>query len=64
VYPKFGDDAKTFTIGEKRPEKFNDNVGPGHYNPERAESVTKPHYPEVKITNGSLSRPNSFAIQA
>ena len=61
---KFGDDVRGFTIGEKRPEKLSDNVGPGHYNPERAECVTKPHYPEVKITNGSPSRPNSFAIQA
>jgi hypothetical protein len=26
---KFGDDAKTFTIAEKRPEKSNEGVGPG-----------------------------------
>jgi hypothetical protein len=42
VYPKFGEDAKTFTIGEKRPEKATDKIGPGHYSPERGDVVTKP----------------------
>jgi len=36
-------------------------VGPGHYSPERAETVTKPVYPSYKIPN-SPSRPESFAI--
>lgn len=42
TYPNFGDDAKTFTIGEKRTEKASEGVGPGHYSPERAEVITKP----------------------
>jgi len=53
--------AKGFTIGEKRPEKPNDNVGPGHYSPERAESITKPLAPSAKINANSPSRPESFA---
>jgi hypothetical protein len=54
---KFGDDVKGFTIGEKRPAKLNDNVGPGHYSPERSDSVTKKQAPAVKISTGSPSRP-------
>ena len=57
----FLSDVKGFKIGELRPQKLNDNVGPGHYNPERAESVTKPVNPSYKISN-SPSRPESFAI--
>ena len=53
--------AKGFKIGEKRPEKPNDNVGPGHYSPERAESITKPLAPSAKINANSPSRPESFA---
>ena len=59
---KFGNDAKTFKFGEKRPEKSNDNVGPGHYSPERAELVTKPIAPSAKINPNSPSRPSSYAL--
>jgi hypothetical protein len=57
---KFGDDAKPFRIGEKRPEKLNDNVGPGHYSPERAESVTKPKTKNF-VFSKEPSRPDSLA---
>lgn len=57
---KFGDDAKSFKIGEKRPEKPNDNVGPGHYSPERAERVVKSHTPSFSMPI-SPARPTSFA---
>ena len=37
---KFGKDVKSFTIGEKKPERIDpDNR---NYNPERAEALTKP----------------------
>jgi hypothetical protein len=37
-------------------------IGPGHYSPERADTVTKPSVSTVKIgLNPSPSRPDSFA---
>ena len=43
----FGDDTKTFTIGEKRIEKVRETtMGPGAYSPERADGVTR-----IKTTN-------------
>ena len=38
-------DVKGFKIGEKRPQKKDDGVGPGKYNPEKAEAFTKPQAP-------------------
>jgi len=62
---KFGDDAKPFMIGERRPQKLNDNVGPGHYSPERADSITKTQAPRINMgMNKSPSRPDGFAIQS
>jgi hypothetical protein len=57
---KFGDDVKGFTIGEKRPEKAGEGIGPGHYSPERAESLTKSKTPAV-VFSKEPSRPQSFA---
>lgn len=39
---EFGKDGKTFTIGEKYSEKYDQNLGPGTYNPEKADSLTRP----------------------
>jgi hypothetical protein len=38
----FGKDAKSFTIGEKYAEKYDQNLGPGTYNHEKADVLTKP----------------------
>lgn len=35
----FGEGAKKFTIGEKKPESPNRNPGPGYYEPEKASSI-------------------------
>ena len=48
---KFAKDTKTFTIGEKREFKVTESVGPGQYEIERAEVLTKSKAP--KITMGS-----------
>lgn len=36
---KFGSKTKSFTIGEKKPATYNQNPGPGYYDPN--ESITK-----------------------
>ena len=48
---KFGSDSKTFTMGEKREFKVVESVGPGQYEIERAEVLTKSKAP--KITMGT-----------
>ena len=57
---KFGYDVKSFKIGEKRPKKVGEGIGPGQYSPERAESVTKAKTPVVLFSK-QASRPQSFA---
>ena len=54
----FGKDAKGFTIGEKRPEKLGDGLGPGAYDPEKADAMTRSRMPRVDFS-GSPSRGNS-----
>lgn len=46
----FGDDAKSFTIGAKRLERVERSPGPGDYNHERSDSVTKTRAPAVDFT--------------
>ena len=59
---KFMDDVKPFTIGMKRPKKIETDVPePGRYNPERAETVTKPKTPGAVIPK-SPCRPKSIAV--
>ena len=38
---------KTFTIGEKRYERVVETMGPGTYDPDRADGVTKPKMPNI-----------------
>ena len=58
---KFMDDVKPFTIGMKRPKKIDTGVPePGRYNPDRADTVTKPKTPGTFIPK-SPSRPKSIA---
>ena len=57
---RFNDNVKSFKIGEKRPEKPREGMGPGTYSPEIADSVTKPKMPNINM-GGSPARPVSFA---
>jgi hypothetical protein len=45
----FLSDVKGFKIGEKRPQKLDDSVGPGRYNPDKADAYTKPQAPQINI---------------
>jgi hypothetical protein len=48
---EFGSDAKPFTIGEKRKEPIRRTVGPGDYEPTRADSVTRSKSRTTLIVN-------------
>ena len=37
----FGHDTKSFTIGQKRSERFVETMGPGAYSPEKGDALTK-----------------------
>ena len=57
---KFGEDTKTFKIGEKRETRIEQTVGPGTYDHAKADELTKTK--SVRITMGSSpSRPDTFA---
>ena len=57
---RFNSNVKSFKIGEKRPEKPREGMGPGAYEIEIANSVTKTR--TVNINMGSSpARPSSFA---
>ena len=57
---RFNSNVKSFKIGEKRPEKPREGMGPGDYEIEIANSVTKTR--TVNINMGSSpARPSSFA---
>lgn len=58
---KFGSNSKGFTIGEKRETKVSDGIGPGAYNPERAESMTKTKTTTTINMSSSPGRPSTFA---
>ena len=55
---EFGQQTKSFTIGEKRTERVVETMGPGSYSPERAEGVTKPKVPNINM--GSSPSRGSF----
>jgi hypothetical protein len=38
---KFGENVKSFEIGQKREQKLQVSAGPGQYSPENADRVTK-----------------------
>ena len=57
---RWNSNAKNFRIGEKRPEKPRDGMGPGAYSPERADGITKNKIPNINMGT-SPSRPESFA---
>ena len=38
---RFNSNVKSFKIGEKRAEKVKEGMGPGAYDPDRADTITK-----------------------
>ena len=54
--PNFANDVNGFTIGLKRPQTQDDTPGPGYYDPELADTITKPKTPLVDM-GSSPSRP-------
>ena len=57
---RFNSNVKSFTIGEKRATRASEGMGPGAYDPDLADSQTKPKMPNVNMGT-SPSRPHSFA---
>ena len=57
---RFNSNVKSFRIGEKRPERVVESMGPGAYEPDRADGQTKPKMPNITM-GASPSRPQSFA---
>ena len=57
---RWNSNVKGGRIGEKRPEKTRDGMGPGAYSPERADALTKSKTPNINMGT-SPSRPQSFA---
>ena len=53
---KFANNVNGFTIGEKREQRIQQTVGPGEYDTDRADNVTKSKSPQVSLGN-SPSRP-------
>ena len=58
----FGSDTKSFTIGEKREARIVETMGPGSYNPERAEKITRTKVMTVNLSS-SPERPDNFTKQ-
>lgn len=67
----FGSDAKTFTIGAKRKERVERSPGPGDYDHERSDSVTKTRAPAVDFAknperdspNKSVDTPDFYELE-
>ena len=57
---RFNSNVKSFKIGEKRQEKPREGMGPGAYEPERSEALTKPKIANIDM-GGTPARPSSFA---
>ena len=57
---RFNSNVKSFKIGQKREQTVEHTVGPGYYEPNKAEALTKCKAPNVKM-GSSPARPSSFA---
>ncbi len=57
---RFNSNVKSFKIGEKRDENIPQTMGPGAYDHEKADGVTKSKMPNINM-GSSPSRPVSFA---
>ena len=49
-----------FTIAEKRDKPISETMGPGAYDPEKADTMTRPKSPTVNL-GSSPSRPETLA---
>ena len=56
----FNSGVKGFKIAEKREQRTIETMGPGAYDPDRADGQTKPKMPNINL-GSSPSRPQSFA---
>ena len=57
---RFNSNVKSFKISEKREERIVETMGPGAYDHERADNLTKSKSPNINM-GGSPARPASFA---
>ena len=57
---RFNTGVKGFKIAEKREPRTIETMGPGAYDPDAADNLTKPKMPNVTMGN-TPSRPKSFA---
>ena len=57
---RFGEDTKSFRIGEKREVRIEQTAGPGTYEADRADAITKQKTPNINM-GSSPARPQSFA---
>ena len=46
---KFGQETKSFKIGEKREGRTENSAGPGTYDPTRADAMTKQKIPNINL---------------
>ena len=46
---KFGSETKSFRIGEKREKPIEKTAGPGEYETNKADGVTKPKMPNINM---------------
>jgi len=46
---QFGQDTKSFRIGEKLPERVQEGMGPGAYEPDRADNQTRTRLANVNM---------------
>lgn len=59
----FGNKAKGFTIGEKRETRTVETMGPGSYDVDRAQTMTKTKTTSTINMSSSPARPATFARQ-
>ena len=57
---RFNSDVKGFKIAEKREQRQVETMGPGAYDPDKADGQTKPKTPNINL-GSSPNRPQSFA---
>ena len=57
---QFGQETKSFTIGEKREFKTVETIGPGAYSPDRADGITKLRSINIDMGKSKTGRDNSI----
>ena len=63
---RFGSDSRTFTIGEKRAVKMTETMGPGLYDIERGDAITRVRTTNINMgtspTRRSLNRDDNTGV--